>query len=439
MAESTTPDDTIYLDPATGTYVDADGNPVDVEEVDDTNPRFGSLFRRDPDADAKRQADKERRARERLLRDRGNARRRKYVMWGVIAVIVLCLFSFLKSCNAASESSVRSIVSEELNAHGNTFPTGQAIMWSGQVLTTWATWDESKAKARQTLLAPFLSQGMDDQAGWNGKGTQQVMHVSINPEPDVLNANRALIFASYMVGDGTWRCVTLKVFATKPKSFSTTALYAFSLAGNPTPTSCTPTTGAPQLPAPSNRTDQAAARDLQNNFYPGFFAAWASSDQATLGQFLDDGVRTVGLGGAFRSDPKPQITAVSVPIEGQGNTAGDTTTASVTVVWTLPDGNSQTTATYNVPMHRKGGQWFVAGEPAASAQDPSVSGNAAANNGAQAENNGGSTNGDNNPTDGSSVYPTPSTTTPPTPTTYAPGGITDSTAPSTTATTGGTP
>lgn len=433
MADADTDTSTIFLDPATNTYVDADGNPIDVEEVDESNERFGKLFRRSPDDDAKRQAEKERRARERLLRDRGNARRRKYLVWAIIGVIGLSVISFARSCSAVDKTTVQNIVTDELNAHGSNFPTGQAVMWSGQVLTTWANWDESKAKARQTLLAPFLSQGMDAQAGWNGKGSQQVMHVIVNPEPNVLNANRAILYGTYMIGDGTWRCVALKVFATKPKSFSTTALFAFTLAGNPTPMACSPTTGAPTIPAINTRRDQDAARDLQTNFYPGFFAAWAASDQATLGQFLDDGVRTVGLSGAYRSDPKPQISNVSVPIEGDGKTAGDTTTATVTVVWTLPDGNAQSTATYNVPMHRKGGQWFVAGEPAPSAQDPNVSGNAASNNGdSGVSGNADGSRDDNNPTDGSSVYPTPSTSLQPTPTTYAPGGINDSTAPSTT-------
>lgn len=419
--DKTTPDDdTIYTD-GDGNYVDAAGNPVDVEEVPAARFRLRGNPEEAERKRAEKDAERDRRNKEKNLRSRGNARRLRLLVGCFIAAMAFSLLSLMQSCGVPSKSEVTTMVDDRLADTGKDFPVGQAVMWSGQVMTTWANWDEGKAKQRQTLISPFLSQGMDPQAGWNGTGTQKVLYTSINPDPVVLNTNRAIVTGAYMVQDGSWRCASLKVYATKPTSFSSTAMFAFALAGNPTPVACSPTTGAPPLQKESTRTDKEAQTELQNKFFPGFFAAWASSDQATLGQYLDDGVKTVGLGGAYRSDPAPVIESVSVPVEGEAKTVGDTTTATVTVIWTALNSSANNTASYNVPLHRKGGQWFVSGEPAPSAQDPNVQGGTALN--ANDTGNSGEEGSDDNPTSGDGVYDTPSPSAQPTPSSIAPGGI----------------
>lgn len=407
--------DAIYIDDD-GNYVDAEGNPVDASEVMEV--KSFRLRKSDPDREEQRRKDKIRRETGKRLQARGNARRARWLTTGMIAAPVIAVFAFMQSCSGPTTADMRAIVDEKLGAQTD-FPSGQAVMWVGQVAQTWGTWDADKKEARAVLLSPYLSQGMDPQAGWNTKGKQSVLSSTVNPEPEVIDSSRAIITSAVMIDDGSWRCMDFKVYASKPNSFSSTARYAFALAGNPTPVACNPSTGAPLLAMGSGPKDNAAAEALQNQFLPGFFAAWASSDQATLGQYLDDGVKTVGLGGAYLSSPAPQITSVSVPVPPGQQTAADTVTAIVTVVWSLPSDDGATLeATYNVPLHRKGGQWFVAGEPAPSAQDTNVQGGAPLN-----EANPPAAGG-NVPQDGSGIYSTPSTSAPDTTEDVAPGGTT---------------
>ncbi|MEV0133896.1 conjugal transfer protein [Dactylosporangium sp. NPDC050688] len=323
-----------------------------------------------------RQARKAKRERARALSEGlrfTGSRRRWLLMTGALGVApIVSLVSLVVALNKPGRVDIADLVRAEMLAAGSQFPKGDAVMWAGQVARVWGTWDERATTQRAVLLAPYLSQGMDSQAGWNGKGVQQVLYASVNPEPEVRDANHATIDAVYQIQDGTWRCVALPVFAYKPKDFGSGAPWAFALAGNPVPTACAPRTGAPSLPfSPAQQVDREGAEDLRTAFLPGFFAAWAASDQAALRQYTVSGLRTMGLGGAFMSSPLPTIGNVALRSASEDS---DEYTATVAVTWSVSGSAATITTVYEVPLTKSGAQWFVTGEPVAPVQDPGVGG-----------------------------------------------------------------
>lgn len=308
---------------------------------------------------------------------------RKYLV-GAFAIFaalaILTPVSIMIGASKTSEDQVRAIVEEELTDSGSNFPEGQAVMWAGQVLRVWGTWDEETADAREVSIAPYLSSGMDSQAGWNGSGKQDVTYASVNPEPRVLDANHASVDAVYQIGDGSWRCVTIPVYAYKPDSFDTNAKWAFALAGNPTPTACTPRTGAPNVDddvyagGDGRKLDNDLGSSLQSSFFPGFFSAWAASDPDALQQYTASGVKTTGLGGAMASNPQPEIGEVRIWTDDGGVKDGTVYNAIVPVTWTVTGTNSRVSAEYLVQVKKQGERWFVAGEPQAAQQSTDVQG-----------------------------------------------------------------
>ncbi len=329
------------------------------------------------------------------LRFTGSRRRWLLMAGGLGVAPVVSLLSLVVALNKPSRDDIADLVRSEMLAAGSQFPKGEAVMWAGQVARVWGTWDEPAATQRAVLLAPYLSQGMDSQAGWNGRGTQQVLYASVNPEPEVRDVNHATVDVVYQIQDGTWRCVALPVFAYKPKEFGSGAPWAFALAGNPVPTACAPRTGAPNLPAgAAQAVNRDGADDLRAAFLPGFFAAWAASDQSALRQYTVSGLRTMGLGGAFLSSPPPTIAQVRL---GSESASSDEYVATVTVTWSVSGSPATVTAVYELPLTKNGVQWFVTGEPTAPAQDPGVGGG---NPGGMAVNP--------NASNGAGVYPNPS-------------------------------
>lgn len=318
---------------------------------------------------------------------RYNGDRRKWALLGagLVLIPVVSLTSFIVAVNRPSNQQVIDIVEEQLSSRGTEFPSGEAVAWAAPVVRDWATWDEADDTGlREANLSQALSQGMDASAGWNGKGKQSVVDVSVNPTPKVVDDTRALIDATYKTDAGTWRCLTLSVFTYKPEGLSAESKNAFALTANPTPVACPPRTGAPALedtPLPGyGDDDQANAEILTSQFFPGFFAAWAASDSATLGQYTTTDTRLIGLGGAFESSPNPIIDSVALPqpINVDGTPRTDDTSAvwiaTVGVTWTIPDTGTQITSSYEVELRKNGNQWQVTKEPEPITQQKGLSG-----------------------------------------------------------------
>ncbi|BDZ52431.1 hypothetical protein GCM10025867_46720 (plasmid) [Frondihabitans sucicola] len=299
---------------------------------------------------------------------------------------VLSLTSLAVGGAKANKSDIAAAVDQALKDRGSNFPTGQAVMWSGQVVRTWGTWDSSdQTDQRSVLLSQYLSRGLDPSAGWNGAGKQEVLYSTVNPVPTIVDANHAWVDASYQIQDGTWRCVSLPIYAYHPKGFTSATSYAFALTANPVPVACAPRTGAPtissnQVDAAGKPTsdDQVSGQKLQTEYFPGFFAAWAASDQATLKQYATNDAELVGLGGAFDSTPAPTINEVHLPLSnGAKITSGQTYTATVSVTWTVAGSTAQLTSWYDVKLRNGGNQWFVTGEPTPVEQQTNVGGSQA--------------------------------------------------------------
>lgn len=358
------------------------------EEVDDTpSPREARRAAANAKTKARKSASaarKEAAQRKRAIRrgsQYGGDRWKVITVLLLLATFALCsILSLITSLSRPSKSAVAAEVQRVLTEGGKDFPQGQAVMWAGQALRTWGTWDEKTAEARKIAIAPYLSSGMDGQAGWNGKGKQDVIFASVNPQPRVVDANRAVVDAVYQINDGSWRCVSIPVFAYKPTEFQANAQWAFALTSNPAPTSCTPRTGATNignsspvsLTAGGKKNDPEIALHLQRNFFPGFFAAYAASDEAALVQYTDSGVRLMGMGGAMTSIPAPLIINSSIFVPKNGAQQGVVYQALVTVTWTLANSTSQTTATYEVPIRQDGDRWVVTGNPVPTVQGSEV-------------------------------------------------------------------
>lgn len=359
-------------------------------------------------AQRKRELAAARRQQRKGLRYRGDRKKWWWIQAGIAAAVALMLLVLVQINTKATKDDIDSAVKEQLEESGRNFPEGDAVMWAGQVLRVWGTWNEKSADSREVQIAPYLTSGMDPQAGWNGKGKQEVLYASVNPEPKVLDKNHALVQAVYQVSDGSWRCASLPVYAYKPSSFKRDGSWAFSLSGNPTPTGCSPRTGAPNEPKkPSDKgmvDDADEGGKLAATFFPGFFAAWAASDQNTLAQYTAQGVRTMGLGGSMSSVPAPTIGDTTIKVPAQGGPKDNTVySATVPVTWTVSGSTSQVTSVYTVRIRKNGDRWYVVDEPVATTQAP--------------EAQGGGPAMVPNPADGArQTYPTPSSTssTPPT-------------------------
>lgn len=300
----------------------------------------------------------------------GKRGRATLLMALVIAVAILTVANFALVLTRPSQSDIDARVAAAMREQGQDFPRGQSVAWADQLVIDWGTWDESNREEREVRMAQYLTSGMDPQAGWNGKGTQEVTFTSANPEPVVLDENRALVDVDYRLDDGSRRCVSVPVYAYKPEGLTgENVQWAFGLSSNPIPRPCAPRTGAMESPdvAESEETlaaNDELARELTSSFFPGFFSAWAASDANSLRQYSASGVTTIGLGGAMSSTPPPSISEVTIMTPRNGEPReGTVYTATVPVTWTVAGSSAQITASYDVPMKLVGDRWYVAGEP----------------------------------------------------------------------------
>lgn len=307
-------------------------------------------------------------ARERGVTYGGNRRVYRVGLGMLGAFVALSMYGACNSLTKPSRSEIAAIVDTRI-ADNDAFPTGPAVMWAGQVVRTWGTWDEKNPDVRRIGLAPFLSAGLEQDAGWSGRGTQNVVYASINPQPRITDAHHAQIDAAYQIQDGSWHCVTLPIYtATPPEGGNTQA--AFSLAGNPTPIGCQPRTGTPGDTgdsAPAGTAWQSQTDTETTGFFAGFFAAWASSDAGTLAQYTAPGITVLGLGGGMQASPAPTVAdvALAMPTGTDQPTNGTVYQARMRVTWTVANSTSQITSTYQVPVRRDGDRWRVTGEPRA--------------------------------------------------------------------------
>lgn len=305
-----------------------------------------------------------------------------FMVLGIIGLVFAVLYLLINQSNMVSQGELDDQVEDAISEQtASQFPVGEAAIQMEAFIRTYGTWSDATPAARASELSRFLAPDVDEQAGWDGNGEQQVIYSAVSQTPEIVDSNRAIFDASYQIDDGTWRCVRVPLYAYQPESESEGPVdnWAFSVTSNPTPVPCSNPVSVPEFEENEfPNTDTDAADSLQDQFFPGFFSAWVTSDEDTLLQYMAPNVRTFGLGGIYEADP--EITEVILPIGAEENSAQPDTeyTAFVTVEFTDNNGGT-VTPTYQVPISYTGTQWQVTGEPEALAQGLEVTGGGSPN------------------------------------------------------------
>jgi hypothetical protein len=283
------------------------------------------------------------------------------MVWAFRAVIwaVLLIIGF-RGVEAIA-TSVRTPAASSGNAASpaapdQSFPRGLAEAFALQFGSVYLNFSPATAAARASDLTPFISVGSDPQFGWNGAGSQQLQSEQV-ASISVLSAHRAVVTLLARVSSGL---IELDVPVYWARGGLVVSAYPALLAW---PQRAMP----PPVSSPAN--DSAAAAALTGQL-PGFFRAFASGDQQTLGRFLAPGASVTGLGGAVTFGSIP---AMEVP------PGGATRRIAVSVTWRFPGQSSPRlrgrrfartssvsaapaglTMTYQMTIVREHGTWYVA-------------------------------------------------------------------------------
>lgn len=351
----------------------------------------------------------------------GKRGRATALMAAILAFALLTAINTFLIVGLFNRPSAEEAASAALREQGRDFPSGQSVAWAEQAVVDWATWDEDDQEDREIRMAQYLTSGMEPQAGWNGRGKQEVTFTSVDPEPEVIDQNHAVVDVAYRLSDNSRRCVSVPVYAYKPEGLTeeegNKSQWAFGMSGNPIPRPCAPRTGATDdgAASPANdddttlREDDELARELTSNFFPDFFAAWAASDANSLRQYTASGVTTIGLGGAMSSTPPPSVSeAVIMTPRDTAPKENTVYYATVPVTWTLAGSSAQVTSTYTVPMKKSGDRWYVAGEPRPSPESADAASGSPAAKVEPEEDEDETPSGDSSEEDSTETSPNPS-------------------------------
>lgn len=269
------------------------------------------------------------------------------VLWAFIVVIAV------NGGRAAFVSFTQQPPPERPATGGGQFPTRAAAAYAQQFADVYLNYDEASAGTRADRLVSYLAEGADPQLGWNGAGTLRLeaAHVA---GVDVRDEKHAVVDLAVLVNDD-WMRLAVPVFASGE---------AMAVSGQP---ALLPPPPKATLPATSGtaEVDAAATKELERQL-PGFFKAYASSDDADLERYLDQGVSVPGLSGTVRF---ASLREVIVPPGGQHRKI------TATVLWNVPSsersGRSQgqrnnapageLEQTYELTVTKQNGNWYVQG------------------------------------------------------------------------------
>jgi hypothetical protein len=286
----------------------------------------------------------------------------RWLVWAFRALIwaVLLIIGFRGVAAIASgnkqPAAAPGDASAEAAAANSGFPTGLAEAFALQFGNVYLNFSPATAGQRAIDLTPFIPVGWSDpQFGWNGAGTQQLESDAV-ASIAVQSAHRAVVTLLARVNTGLIE-LAVPVYSTQGG-----LVVSAEPALVPVPERATP----PSASGPAN--DSAAVTALRGQL-PGFFRAFASGDQQTLGRFLAPGASVTGLGGAVTFG---SISGMEVP------PGGATRRITVSVTWQLPEQqalrlrgrhaarNSSVGAaspglvmTYDLTVLRHNGTWYV--------------------------------------------------------------------------------
>ncbi len=233
------------------------------------------------------------------------------------------------------------------------FPAGLAEAFALQFGSVYLNFSPATAAQRASDLTPFIPVGSDPEFGWNGAGSQELQSEQV-AAISVQSANRAIVTLLAQVNSGLIE-LAVPVYS---------AQGGLVVSGMPT---LLPGPERANPPSASSVTNDSAAVAALTGQLPGFFRAYASGDQQTLGRFLAPGASVTGLGGAVTFG---SISGMEVP------PGGATRRITVTVTWQFPgqsapkprgrDRTSPISAaspglemTYEMTVVRQHGTWYV--------------------------------------------------------------------------------
>ncbi len=240
------------------------------------------------------------------------------------------------------------------------FPVTTAEAYALEFGSVYLNYSPATAGQRSAALAAFLPPGTNSQLGWNGAGNQQLLAEQVAGIA-VRSGHAAVVMLLARLADGGMVELGVPVYASGT---------GMSVSGQPALLPGPAKAVAPAVEQAGG--DQATAAALQSQL-AGFFAAYASGDQATLARFLAPGAQIAGLAGVVRLGA---VDAVHAPA------GGPTRTISVTVSWLLGSQPASQSAgataaapaglqmTYQMTVVKRGAAWDVRSIGAAAAQPP---------------------------------------------------------------------
>ncbi|HUY50934.1 MAG TPA: conjugal transfer protein [Streptosporangiaceae bacterium] len=236
----------------------------------------------------------------------------------------------------------------------SSFPVTLADAYALQFGQVYLNYSPSSAAQRASQLGVFLPAGSDPRLGWNGTGTSQLQSEQV-AGTDVRGAHHAVVTLLARV-NGQLMQLGVPIYASSA---------GLVVSGAP---AWLPAPARASLPTATPAASDSATQAILMSQLPGFFQAYASGNQVTLGRFLATGTSLAGLNGAvdYRS-----IAAVSVP------PGGLTRHIIATVVWSVPargatgqvtkggGGAAQLQMAYALTVVKQNGTWYVSGISAA--------------------------------------------------------------------------
>ena len=181
------------------------------------------------------------------------------------------------------------------------YPREAAQAFAVRFALSYETYDSAHPEVRQKALAPYLADGADLAAGWDGNGKQSAVH-ALPSGIDVQDAREAQVTVAVLIDNGRWVYVSVPVIANQG---------AFAVAAAP---ALVPSPGkaATAQPGPDlNFQDDSALSNQLRASVTTFFSAYARSKTNDLDYYSAPGVHFPGLGGAV---DLAELTSLSVAL-----------------------------------------------------------------------------------------------------------------------------
>lgn len=226
----------------------------------------------------------------------------------------------------------------------NGFPSTAASAYALEFATVYLNYNEATADTRASQLAEYLPNGADPQLGWNGAGKLRLNDAYL-AGVDARDEQHGVATLAVQV-NGTWMRLAVPIYAEDGRMV---------VSGEPALLPAPDKASLPAPPAGTEQIDTQATSELERQL-PGFFQAYAASDNADLARYRVQGASMTGLDGSVRF---VRLQDLVVP------PGGDTRQITATVIWRMPSagrGNTppgELAQTYELTVTKQDGNWYV--------------------------------------------------------------------------------